>query len=470
MSWFKKYALKASLSALWLSGCGPTTTDVNPDAGPAVEDAGSGDIVDASVPPSPDPTPSLTQEVVAEGAKTVDSVAGGRFAPLAGYAGNDATGHALLVRESAGTYSLSVQVSGVSPNVTYPAHLHRYPCDVGSGGPHYKIDPGVAETVESNEIWPSFTTDENGNGEAEVSGSHVVRQDAQSVVIHDPESDNAKMLCADLRFDFGVRWASSGTFSPYAAAEAVDNTISGSVELFRTNGGTGMLTNVNGLAVGESYVSHVHEQPCEVTLAGGHYKIDPSVDGAVESNELWPDLSRVMNQSVSDTQSITSHMARRDAQSVVIHRIAGDAKPKVACANLTLEDQGNLISEGNSTLLQRAIDESLATLATASLERRLDGTAVLRIDATGLRADALHKVHVHNQPCSHGSGGGHYMREMDGTEVSAETEMWAELLTDGQGAASWASSYPHMPRASAQSVVIHDNDESKSRLVCIDLD
>lgn len=466
--WVSKFPRSTLFSVLCI-GCGPTIPAI--DGGPAPEDAGSGEIVDASVPtPTPPPTPTLNEEIQPEGTPTFESVAGGRFAALPNDAGHAATGHALLVREKSGSSSLSVQVSGLTPNLAYPAHLHRFPCDVSAGGPHYKIDPAITDTVESNEIWPSFTTDENGNGEASMVVTHRVREDAQSVVVHNPEADNAKLLCANLRYDFGVRWTSSGTFLPYAAAEAIDNTISGTVEIFRTNGSTGMVTAVTGLGAGQSYAAHVHELPCEVSQAGGHYKIDPAIDDTVESNEIWPDFSQVNNQSVNDTQTVTGHEARADAQSVVIHRIAEGAKPKVACANLVTADQGNYTTAGEANLLQRAIDESLPIVATASLERRLDGSAVLRINATGLRAEALHKVHVHNQPCVHGNGGGHYMRSMGDTTVSAETEIWAELVTDEAGAASWASSYAHTPRASAQSIVIHDNDESKSRLVCIDLD
>jgi hypothetical protein len=78
----------------------------------------------------------------------------------------------------------------------YHAHVHTLPCSLGAGG-HYKLDPSLAATVETNEVWAMLTPRIDLLGSATVAAPTYLRADAMSVVIHDP-TDNSKMLCADL--------------------------------------------------------------------------------------------------------------------------------------------------------------------------------------------------------------------------------------------------------------------------------
>ena len=104
----------------------------------------------------------------------VEFFSAGIFAPLAGYEASTATGAALVTRLTDGTTAVSVKVSGLAANTVYPAHLHVQPCAYSAGG-HYKINPAVTTTEASNEVWPSFTTDPNGNGLGSIVSSHSVR-------------------------------------------------------------------------------------------------------------------------------------------------------------------------------------------------------------------------------------------------------------------------------------------------------
>src|SRR5689334_8668344 len=81
---------------------------------------------------------------------TVDSVASGTFKPIAPY--TNIAGQALLVRQLDGNTMVSVAVTGVGQNVLYTAHVHAAPCQFAGGG-HYKIDPAVADVLETNELW-----------------------------------------------------------------------------------------------------------------------------------------------------------------------------------------------------------------------------------------------------------------------------------------------------------------------------
>ena len=79
-----------------------------------------------------------------------------------------------------------------------------------------------------------------------------------------------------------------------------------------------------------SYSSHVHNLPCSVDNGGGHYKLDPSESGVIESNEMWLNFSTFFSsRTVRKTFRIT---ARADAQSVVLHD--PDTGSRVACADL----------------------------------------------------------------------------------------------------------------------------------------
>lgn len=126
--------------------------------------------------------------------------ASGTFAELPTGAGSGITGSATLRRSPAGTVA-SVSLSGaLTADATYPIHVHASPCDVMAGGPHYKIDTAVMETEPDNEIWPNATADAAGAmamGTATV--DHIARFDAQSMVVHDPDT-NDRLLCADLRW------------------------------------------------------------------------------------------------------------------------------------------------------------------------------------------------------------------------------------------------------------------------------
>ena len=111
------------------------------------------------------------------------------------------TGTAEIVRRNGGGTELSVSLSGTLVATTvYPTHLHDRPCDDDAGGAHYKIDPNVSGTVESNELWPMIMTDAaGGTGTGMVtSATHIARGEAWSVVVHDPDT-NARLACAHLR-------------------------------------------------------------------------------------------------------------------------------------------------------------------------------------------------------------------------------------------------------------------------------
>jgi len=124
----------------------------------------------------------------------------------------------------------------------------------------------------------------------------IEQGEALSIVIHDPAgaSPAPKMACADLLPDDGAAVEATGTVAPFAAAEAIDQNIAGSVTMMRDGSGTHVQLSLTGLDPAAVYGAHIHALPCGATDAagpgGGHYKMDPTVVDPLETNELWPQV------------------------------------------------------------------------------------------------------------------------------------------------------------------------------------
>ena len=392
-------------------------------------------------------------------------VAGGTFAPLSGYESNTASGAALIAVGSAGS-EVSLQINGLTPMTEYPAHIHALPCSM-SGGGHYKLDPSVDDTVADNEIWPTFTTDMEGSATTALSATHGARRDAMSIVIHDPAADNAKMLCADLVPDGFGDSSSSGTFSAFAGAEQGDQGIMGTATLLRSPTGTTVSVEVTGLTAGAVYNAHVHALPCGTGDAGGHYKLDPTVEEALEDNELWP---AIMPDAMGEASGMlmSDHLARADAQSVVIHRMTMDGAPKVACADLSTE-LTPFTTDGDVVLFELAQERGLDGAAgSGKMERWPDGRTSVSLTVSGLVANTEYPVHVHDRPCGVASGGGHYKLDASVADTVETNEIWLNLAADPIGLAMTAVEVQHHARAEAQALVIHDGTDGM-RLICIPL-
>lgn len=413
--------------------------------------------------------PPVVDEIDPPGPATLASVGAGAFYPLGDY--QNIYGHAQVVRALDGTSTFEVSVEGLSPGLDYPVHVHALPCEVDNAGGHYKIDPTVPDTQEANEIWPVFTTDENGNGRGSVTANHLARMDAQSIVVHDPEMANAKMACANL-------WVPplemtelhrSGDMAPFAAAEAIDQNIAGTARMVTSAAGSTVTLSLQGLDPAEEYRAHVHALPCEVNDAGGHYKLDPTVVDTVDTNELWPDVTVEADGSV-ETEITSPHEARGDAQSVVIHRVFPDATtPKVACANLARAGGIELQTTGTAQALADGVDRYPDLGGSATMYRRLDGSTAARMLVEGLTPGQEYVAHIHEYTCNTADGGGHYKFDTTVADPIEENEIWIRAQIDAEGAGEGTVLVAHMARPDAQSIVLHDHEDN-ARLFCLDLD
>ena len=239
--------------------------------------------------------------------------------------GIDTSGRVMVLRGDDETTLAYIQAIGLAANTAYGAHVHNLPCDLGGGG-HYKNDPDVPTAEEDNEIWLSFTTNNQGNGLGQGTGDFLARPEAQSIVVHNP--GGLRIACADLIQNYQGATVHGGAMVNFS-----DDSHFGTAQINRSNGSTYATLHAMNLAPNTVYPSHVHNLPCSINAGGSHYKIDPSVPATVENNELWLPLATDGDGNGSSSYTVNTHSARPEAQSIVVHE-APPAVGRLGCADL----------------------------------------------------------------------------------------------------------------------------------------
>jgi len=119
-----------------------------------------------------------------------------------------------------------------------------------------------------------------------------------------------------------------GEIGPFATG--FGQPISGRAQMIRTaDGKTIVSVHVTGLAPNTQYGSHVHQLPCGVSDADGHYKNDPA-GPAAPPNEIWPGFTTNAD-GIGNGNATVDWIAGASAVSVVVHAPGG---AKIACADL----------------------------------------------------------------------------------------------------------------------------------------
>lgn len=116
-------------------------------------------------------------------------------------------------------------------------------------------------------------------------------------------------------------------------ADGVHYEVKGGAIMVRVAHATAVFVKVKGLAANTTYPTHVHNQPCSWSPAGGgHYQ--QAVGGLIDDmNEMWPAITT--DDSGRGTGfAVHGFRARPEAQSVVIHYPA-DTSIRLACVDLS---------------------------------------------------------------------------------------------------------------------------------------
>lgn len=376
------------------------------------------------------------------------------------------TGTALMVRSATDT-QVWTQVIGLNGDTSYGSHVHDLPCALGGGG-HYKIDPNVAGTVRENEIWPAVETDANGIGFGYDQVDHVARVEAQSIVVHD--TDGARIACADLTDGQTGPTTTCGYFETLQAGKDLGLKIRGYAVMRRDEHGTHVVVRVTGLDFGlsenDTYMAHVHDLPADVNTGGPHYKIDPFEPDTIEANEIWPTVKKCGRRLGVGYASV-DHIARPEAQSVVIHSPLDGAR--IAIATLTGPWPTRLVTKGRFTVTADGMALGYENLrGTATMVRDSRGRTTVTVRVNGLDGNETYPAHVHALPCDVQSGGAHYKIDPDIGGAIEENEIWPIVKSNRRGRGRGYVRVRHMARPEAQTVIIHDPVTLK-RIACADL-
>jgi hypothetical protein len=258
----------------------------------------------------------------------------GVFSPFASAEAQDGGigGTAKMTMSAIGT-SLVVDVTGLKSGVDYVSHVHTLPCAVAGAGPHYVIDPLAAAGGAANEIWPWVAPNAQGGSSTRLESEHWSRPDAQSVVIHRVLVDGAlKVACADLtRQEFEDHVISGTSTLLQAGIDKGYGNAAGTASLTRgIDGGTTVELSLVGMPADMIYSAHVHEYSCGLNSGGGHYVMDLEADPG-ELNELWVPVV-VGPDGGGSTTKIVPHVARPEAQAIVVHDPGDGAR--VLCIDL----------------------------------------------------------------------------------------------------------------------------------------
>ena len=119
-----------------------------------------------------------------------------------------------------------------------------------------------------------------------------------------------------------------GDVHAFAAGTGLD--IAGQAQMIRTADGKTIVTiHVEGLLPNTTYGAHVHQQPCAVGDADGHYRFVPS-GPAAPPNEIWPGFTTDA-AGIGNGKATVDATAGPTAVAVVVHAPGGS---KIACADL----------------------------------------------------------------------------------------------------------------------------------------
>jgi hypothetical protein len=240
-------------------------------------------------------------------------------------------GSVTVVKTSNGT-AFKLDVTNLDKTaLAYGTHIHAEPCEITTGGGHYKLDTSVVDTLEANEIWlPIANYATTGAASSTISTPHMIRTDAQSIVLHRTISDTEKpkVACANLtRKTARAPLETTGTANVLATGMSMTGT---AIMTRKLSGVTEVALVMTGLTPSTKYGAHVHNLPCAVEKGGGHYKFDKQVTEAIADNEIWFEMVADATGAASDA-TWTAKLAAADAQSLVVHGADG---ARLACFDL----------------------------------------------------------------------------------------------------------------------------------------
>ncbi len=182
------------------------------------------------------------------------------------------------------------------------------------------------------------------------------------------------------------------------------------------------------------------------------------------------------------TATLTVTDPQGNAGTDTVEIVVGDAPPVVTLPEIT----ATATPSTGTAPLDVALSTEVATGGT--FEAFADGTATYpgltgearmvrrrgetftTVNITGLKPDAAHMVHVHEESCASHNGGPHF-RFDETLPFSEANEIWLPFTSDALGASGPVEdSMPIRAGVKAVAIVIHDPDNPARRIGCVDLE
>lgn len=169
-----------------------------------------------------------------------------------------------------------------------------------------------------------------------------------------------------------------------------------------------------------------------------------------ESNDDDDDSSSSSVSSTTSSDTTSSSVSTASSSSVSLALI----KPESVIREgfILLNENGEALYEDLNAYAQLTVTES---------------SSIVEVHAWGLQPDTQYATHVHSGTCAEG-GGPHYLQDATGEDV-AENGLWPVITTDAEGYGFGTASQEFAVTEDARSVVIHEPDESGTRIACGDL-
>ena len=260
----------------------------------------------------------------------------------------------LHVDRDSGTTTVTVQVSGLAPGSTYPAHMHADPCSAGGGG-HY-LNPSCAATFAALEdgtvsgpimaeitaaAGPTVTAAMVGKGIAALFENQLTRPGASLLTLGDPSA--AVLITAFVEAGWGVvsmpllAIRAIDTLTLYRAMDNDPTTECGDVDR--------CVATANAFFAEDPDLAYLGPAFSAATAALESAEVRAMfTDEAVtrcavnDINELWPMVATDVDGAGASIARVNWLPAAADmpALSVVVHDTVANGKSKMLCADLRL--------------------------------------------------------------------------------------------------------------------------------------
>ncbi|MBC2932519.1 PKD domain-containing protein [Nocardioides sp. zg-1228] len=213
---------------------------------------------------------------------------------------------------------------------------------------------------------------------------------------------------------------------------------------------------------GDGELTYVWDFGDGVTGAGAEHQHSYASPGRYTATLAATDADGVTG---TDTVDITVTDAHAHHE---LPHVSATATPASGTAPLAVAFSAEVSTSGPFRAFAHGLTAYPELTGTATMVRRRGATHA-SLDVSGLKARAMHMVHVHEEACSSNNAGAHF-RFDEALPFEEANEIWLPFTSDAHGRSGLVEVVqPQRADEQAVSVVIHDPDNPALRIGCVDL-